>query len=247
MSWADHFSSTASEYARYRPTYPEALFDYLAAQCPRRGVAWDCGTGNGQAASALSERFQLTVASEPSPQQLAGFQGGRARPVLFPAYPAALADHTVDLIAVAQALHWFAGPDFYAEVRRVARAGALFAAWSYDMFRIDARIDQLVREFAYETVGAYWPPERAIVERHYVDLQLPIQRESDLPDLHMRADWSLQHVLAYIGTWSAVNRCREATGTNPVEPLADALRRAWGEDAVRPVVWPLFARIGRVA
>ena len=48
MSFQDHFSKQASLYARYRPQYPAALFEYLASVAPEREAAWDCGTGNGQ-------------------------------------------------------------------------------------------------------------------------------------------------------------------------------------------------------
>src|SRR5829696_10596840 len=48
------FSTEAAEYAHLRPTYPDDLFAFLATLVPSRDVAWDCGTGNGQAATHLA-------------------------------------------------------------------------------------------------------------------------------------------------------------------------------------------------
>ena len=68
--FADHFSRIAAEYASHRPRYPAALFEWLASVAPGRERAWDCGTGNGQAAAALAEHFDMVVASDPSVAQI---------------------------------------------------------------------------------------------------------------------------------------------------------------------------------
>ena len=67
----DHFSRQANDYARYRPTYPAALYDYLASLTPEHDRAWDVGTGNGQAAIGLARRFRSVIAADPSEQQIA--------------------------------------------------------------------------------------------------------------------------------------------------------------------------------
>ena len=58
MSFKDRFSGHAAEYALYRPHYPKELFQYLASLAPNRDAAWDCATGNGQAAEMLAEYFR---------------------------------------------------------------------------------------------------------------------------------------------------------------------------------------------
>ena len=61
-SFKDHFSGHASAYAAFRPSYPPELFEQLAALNTRRERAWDCATGNGQAAVGRStQRYLRTI------------------------------------------------------------------------------------------------------------------------------------------------------------------------------------------
>ena len=60
----DHFSGVAGKYAEFRPSYPRALFEWLATVASRRGRVWDCATGNGQAASGLAEFFEEVLATQ---------------------------------------------------------------------------------------------------------------------------------------------------------------------------------------
>jgi methylase of polypeptide subunit release factors len=71
LSFQDHFSARATDYSKSRPLYPPALFEQLARLAPGRGVAWDCGTGNGQAATGIAEHFDQVIATDPSTAQLA--------------------------------------------------------------------------------------------------------------------------------------------------------------------------------
>lgn len=64
MSFKDHFLETAAGYVRFRPRYPEALFDYLAGEAPGRERAWDCATGSGQAAIGLARHFEQGIATD---------------------------------------------------------------------------------------------------------------------------------------------------------------------------------------
>jgi ubiquinone/menaquinone biosynthesis C-methylase UbiE len=66
----DLFSRQTSSYARYRPTYPVELFEFLLGFVEEREVVWDCGTGNGQAALVLAEYFKQVKATDISQNQL---------------------------------------------------------------------------------------------------------------------------------------------------------------------------------
>src|SRR5262245_26273424 len=137
MSFKDHFSTQAGEYMLYRPRYPRALFEFLASIAPARDRAWDCGTGNGQAATALAEFFAEVVATDPSASQLVhARRHPKVRYLEAAAEQCPLADESVDLVTVAQAVHWFDLTKFYAEVRRVGRAGGVLAVWSYGLAKI---------------------------------------------------------------------------------------------------------------
>src|SRR5215469_10467827 len=126
-AFKDHFSGHAADYSRYRPgAYPAALFKALAALAPDRGCVWDCATGNGQAALGLAELFERVEATDASDKQIAASTPHpRIHYSMAPAEKSGLPDKSVSLVNVAQALHWFDLPRFYAEVRRVAKPQAL--------------------------------------------------------------------------------------------------------------------------
>ena len=71
MSFQDHFSKGSSEYRQYRPQYPDRLFSWLAASCNEHELAWDCATGNGQAAVQLAGHFRQVIATDASREQIA--------------------------------------------------------------------------------------------------------------------------------------------------------------------------------
>lgn len=243
----DHFSAQAPAYARYRPGYPDALFHYLAGIAPGHDSAWDCGTGSGQAALPLAEHFDHVIATDVSERQLAQ---ARAHPRVShrvaPAERSGLPDASVDLVTVAQALHWFDRERFYPEARRVLRSGGVIAAWTYLLARVDEAIDRELAAFHADVVGPFWPPERVHVDRGYADLDFPFRR-LDAPALEMTGDWSLERYLGYVGTWSAVRRYREARGEDPVAQwLAPRVRTLWGRpQRRRRVRWPLRLLVGR--
>lgn len=244
--YADHFSSAAGAYTRYRPSYPDELYDYLAELAPGRGAAWDCATGNGQAAGPLAARFRRVLATDASLAQLsrrASFEGVHYAAALAEAAP--LADGTIDLLTVSQALHWFAFERFFAEAERVLVPGGVLAAWTYDMLRIDREIDALVDRFYSEVVSPYWPPERAHVESRYETIPFPFERLT-APDLVMSGEWRRDRLIGYVGTWSGVASYREQVGEDPVPDFERQLKRVWPEaDDERAVKWQLTVLVGR--
>ena len=242
----DHFSGHAAAYAKARPTYPAALFAHLAELAPARDLAWDVGCGNGQAARALAEHVERVVATDASARQLA--QAAAHPRVEFAcarAERAPLPDGAVALVTVAQALHWFDLDAFHAEVRRVARPGAILAEWSYDLMHVTPEVDAVVRHLYGDVVGRYWPPERIHVEDGYARLAFPFERVA-APTFAMQLEWTLEQLLAYLGTWSSVRRCAEDRGVDPVADVRAELAAAWGSAPARLVRWPLALRIGRI-
>lgn len=242
----DHFSSRPDLYRRYRPDYPSELFDRLVARCRRRRLAWDCACGSGQATAALAPRFDRVIATDASRRQLASgvpLPGVLRTAALAEAPP--LASGSVDLVTVAQALHWFRLDAFYAEVRRVAAPGAVISVWTYALFEVSPRLDDLMRRFAYETVGPYWPPERRWVDDGYRSLDFPFEPVEAL-DLAMHTEWSLPQLVGYLRTWSAVRRAEAERAGDPVGKLLPELTAAWGDATSRRVRFPLRALVGSV-
>jgi len=244
----DHFSSGSAGYAAYRPTYPMALADALAAISPGLERALDCGCGTGQLSVLLAERFGEVVATDASAAQI-----GQARQHRGVRYRTALAQDSglpaasVDLVTVAQAAHWLDLDAFYVEVRRVARPRAAVALITYGVLHVEgAAVDEAVQRFYHGTIGSYWPAERRHVEDGYRSLPFPFTPAALAP-LAIEARWCLDELVGYLGTWSAVKAYRQARGADPVAALASALRQVWGDPAARrQVAWPLSVRAGHV-
>ena len=245
MAFQDHFSAQAGEYARFRPSYPPALYELLAGLAPARALAWDCGTGNGQAAVGLAAHFRQVVASDASREQVA-----EARPHARVTYYVAAAEDPppaaqgADLVTVAQALHWFDLARFYPALERVLKPGGVFAAWGYGLMQITPAVDAVVQDYYANIVGPYWPPDRRHIESAYQSLPFP-PTEIAVPAFGMHADWSLEALLGYLDTWSATRRYLKDRGEHPLGRVQIALIRAWEAAETHRVTWPLFMRASR--
>jgi SAM-dependent methyltransferase len=246
MSNAGLFATVAREYANFRPGYPPELFAWLARISPSRDAVWDCGCGSGQASVALAEHFPVVHATDVAPEQIAAAKPHpHVRYSVTPAEHSGLDAASVDLVTVAQALHWFDVPAFYAEAVRVARPGALLAVWNYPRPQFqDAELDRRFFSFYSEVVGPYWPPERRHIESGYRTLPFPFG-EIESPAFGLELIWNIEQVAGYVSSWSATARYRKALGADPVPLLRDALADAWpGDGTSVPIRMPLILRIG---
>ena len=244
-AFRDHFAFAASSYASFRPGYPAALFAWLASATREHERAWDCGTGSGQAAIGLAAHYEAVVATDPSVSQLSSAEGARGvEYVAMSAESSALRAESMDVVTVAQALHWFDREGFFAEVDRVLRPGGLLAVWSYGLLAIEPAIDARLHHFYSNTVGPYWPSERALVDTGYAGIALPYP-ELPTPRIAMEASWTLAQVLGFLSTWSAVGRYRAAEKADPLPELSHDLASVWGTEGRRQVRWPLTLRAAR--
>ncbi|KEF42859.1 MAG: SAM-dependent methyltransferase [Cyanobium sp. CACIAM 14] len=243
----DHFAVVAGGYARFRPSYPAALFAWLASLAPSRQRAWDCATGSGQSALALARHFQLVLATDASAAQLAQAQPHpRVRYRQATAEQPGLEERSIDLITVAQALHWFDREQFYREAARVLVQGGILAAWTYGSASVDGGgIDAVLTQFQDHVVGPHWPPERVLVDEAYRTIRLPFEAVP-APAFVMEACWSLEQLLGYFGSWSATARYRASRGSDPLEQLRPALAAIWGEAGCRRRLrWPLTVKVSK--
>ncbi len=243
----DLFSTQATDYARYRPHYPAALFRHLSKFCVSHDLAWDCGTGSGQAAVALAPYFSAVVGTDPSSKQLS--EAVALEKVTYreaAAESSGLADLSVDLITVAQAFHWFKQPEFFAECTRVAKPGCVLAVWCYELCEITPAVDHVVMSLYRDTLDAYWEKERRLVEEGYRNVVFPF-KELNAPVVSMSAEWQLPDLIGYLGTWSAFQKYYKEKGYDPRTPLMPNFLSAWGDQAVpKAVRWPLSLRVFRV-
>lgn len=216
---------------------------FLADCCEQRRVAWDCATGNGQTALALTPYFDRIIATDASAAQIAS---ARAHPGIeyrvASAEKSDLPDGSIDLIAVSQALHWFDIDRFFDEAARVLVPGGVLSAWCYELCTVEPAIDDLILGL-YRTIDRFWPPERRRVEDRYRSIELPM-RAIAAPEFVMTADWSADAMLGYLRTWSACQAFRRENGVDPVDSMEGSLRSCWGPGS-RELRWPLAVKIGR--
>jgi ubiquinone/menaquinone biosynthesis C-methylase UbiE len=241
----DNFSKQSDLYARYRPGYPQELFDFILKQVEGRSVAWDCATGNGQTASYLSAHFTKVFATDISETQLA--KAWQADNIFYSAQPAEktdFEDNSFDLVTVSQALHWFNFELFYKELKRVTRPGGWFAAWMYGGMTISPAIDALKRHHHDVTLEAYWDPERKFVNENYVTLPFPLA-EIPCPVFSMSYEWSLEELKGYFNTWSAIQKFITVNHYNPVDELMEQIKTHWTNERMT-VSFPLHLRMGRI-
>ena len=243
-TFKDHFSTAATDYSAYRPDYPKDLFEHLASVAPSKRLAWDCATGSGQAAVALAPYFENVIATDASASQIenaAPFNNVEYR--VAAAESSGLEAHSIDLVTVAQSLHWFDIKAFAKEVQRVIRPGGILAVWTYNLLHIAPEIDACVNNFYDNKVGTYWPPERRMVENGYADVCMPFNDDLS-PDFEMTKEWNLSHLIGYLETGAAVSAYKKAHGLDPVESISDELAALWGDPmSSKPVIWPLTVRI----
>lgn len=240
----NYFSSNADGYARFRPTYPEALYAWIAERAPAREMVWDCACGSGQATDPLTRYFGHVVATDASADQL----------VHAPPYPrviwkhsraeaSGLPDASVDVITIAQALHWFDHAAFWPEVDRVVKPGGLVVAWSYGRAEMGhPLLDAAIARLHDETLGPWWPAERQLVLDGYANVGFPYPK-LEVPSFSMSASWALEDFLGYVRSWSAMQRLIDATGVDPTPACREALVGPWGSGP-REIRWPLTILAG---
>lgn len=247
MSNQDHhanFSAQASYYVKYRPAYPQKMYDFILQQVNDRGKAWDCATGNGQVALVLASYFNQVIASDASQEQL-----DQARPhpnIIYqqaPAEKTPFQDHAFDLITVAQAIHWFNIEEFYKEVRRTARKNGIIAIIGYDRVQVEDEMDKEIHGFYENMFGRYFNQNRQIVDQRYATLPFPFE-EIPSPTFYSEYEWTLDDLSGYFHSWSAVQKYKNEVAADPTVAIITRLEPYWGEK--RKVRFPVFLKMGKI-
>lgn len=240
----DLFSTDSEKYARYRPGYPQELFQLIEGLLEERNRAWDCGTGNGQVAAALSEFMQHVEATDISRQQLENaIKKPNIRYSLQPAEKTHFPDKYFDLVTVAQAVHWFNMPKFFEEVRRVLKPGGIIAVMGYGLFRSNMETNRIIDHFYREIIGPYWDEERKYLDEKYRTIPFPFE-EIQVPDFLLNDTWSFDRLIGYLRTWSAVKHYIEEQERDPVALIEKELYAGFGRKNM--VMFPIFLRVGKL-
>lgn len=243
----DLFSIQAAEYAKYRPSYPEELFEYICSFVPSREMAWDCATGNGQAAIHLAKYFDNVVASDISTSQLAHAPSVfNIKYIACPAENTPFAPHTFDLITVSQAYHWLDLEAFRKEVIRVGKQNAVIAVWMYDLLKSNRKdLNDLIQYFYNGIVGPFWDAERKFIEEHYETI--PFNYEP-LPsrEFFIHKQFTLEDLLGFFSSWSASQKYLQVNGQPATDMIKDELVGLWPRNEMLTFTYPVYLKIGRI-
>jgi len=242
----DYFSAHAQNYANFRPQYPESLFSTINEFCACRDLAWDCATGSGQAAIGLASYFERIVATDASKNQISeaidhakiSFKTEKAEETSF-------LSQSIDLIIVAQALHWFDFEKFFKEVKRVLKSDGVFAVWCYGLHSVSEQVDQILLDYYQNKVGSFWPPERKHVEQQYNSIDIPF-KEVFAKEIVMSAQWNLNQMLRYLGTWSATQKYISEMKNNPLDEYSHKFNEVWGNSDRLTMKWPITLKVYRM-
>jgi len=241
----DNFSAHSAQYLQFRPNYPTELFDFLKSLGTDFKTAWDCGTGNGQLAVCLAKFFDKVYATDLSEKQIANaiLRDNIVYKIEY-AEHSSFEDNQFDLIAVAQAIHWFHFDDFYKEVNRTLKPGGYFAAIGYSLLSIDSELDPIIQNLYYNVIGKYWDKERKYIDEEYRTIPFPF-KEVECPRIKSTLNWSFDQLIGYLNTWSAVQHYIRQNNTNPVDLVYESLYEKWGNQAIKNVNFPILLRVGQ--
>jgi ubiquinone/menaquinone biosynthesis C-methylase UbiE len=243
----DLFSNQANEYAKYRPTYPKELFEYIISFVENKTTAWDCATGNGQAAGVLSGYFEKVIATDISEAQLKNavekdnisYQISTAEKTAFP-------DDSFDLITVATAYHWFDHTAFYKEATRVGKNNCVVAAWTYGSLNAnDKKLNEIYQHFYQNIIKSYWETERKYVDENYETVPFDF---TPLPSniFYSNYKWTKKQFIGYIETWSAVQKYTNLNGESPLLQIEEELDHAWNDTDGKEIVFLIYLRMGSI-
>lgn len=240
----DNFSAQASDYSKFRPTYPQEMIDYILSFVSQKRAALDVATGNGQVAVLLSPHFEEVFATDISQKQL---DNAGHRPNITYRLESAentkFSDNQFDLITVAQAIHWFDFDKFYDEAKRILKPDGVIAVMGYGLFITNPESDKIILNFYESIIGPYWDAERKYIDDNYTTIPFPFDEQPGKA-FNNAATWNFEQLAGYLETWSAVQHYKNANGTNPVEIIRDELKQSW-ENSNKQVTFPLLLRVGR--
>jgi SAM-dependent methyltransferase len=233
----DNFSKQAAVYAKYRPVYPQELFDFVLEQVSKKENAWDCATGNGQSAKVLAKYFDNVIDNAE--------QAANIHYSVQPAEQTNFADNTFDLITVSQALHWFNFENFYKEVNRIAKHNSWIAVWMYSLLRISKEIDAIVEDYHFNILEKYWDNERKYVDNNYSTIPFPF-KTIKIPSFVIEYNWTIEELEGYFNTWSALQKFIAINNYSPVPELIKKIQPFWKENK-RKIIFPLHLYMGQIS
>lgn len=245
LNTSELFQNQAEQYSKYRLDYPDALYDFLESIVPAKNLAWDCATGNGQAAAALAQRFKHVVATDISERQIAEcFSRPNIQYKIVSAEAAEFPPNSIDLITVAQAYHWFDQQQFLKIVGNVLRSRGILAIWGYSFNSpISPEVDAILEDFYFIKLGPFWAKENKQLWNRYESVHFPFD-SIQAPEINIQRTWTLQQLIQYFSTWSSLVKSRTVHGDSLLSELQNRLTPLWGHGS-RALTWDLHLKVWR--
>ncbi|KAM7269949.1 hypothetical protein ACFE04_030391 [Oxalis oulophora] len=256
------FIKQAKLYAETRPSYPTELFEFIASKTPFHDLVWDVGTGSGQAAKSLAGIYKNVIATDTSPKQL---EFAHKLPnIHYHQTPSLMSisalentvsgESSLDLITIAQALHWFDLPGFYKQAKWILKKPhGVIAAWCYTTPQVNASVDAVFEPYYTVDSDPYWEPERKFVDQRYATLDFPFESvdgEHGTEPIKFVTEkvMDLEGYLAYLRSWSAYQTAKDKGVDLLNDNVVEKFKSAWDEDGCekKSVKFPIYLRIGRV-
>ncbi len=199
MKSTERFSDLVSNYVLYRPSYPAELVEILKTECKltNASTAADIGSGTGKWTELLVKKGIVVHAVEPNQEMREAAENALGSNACFNSIAGAseatnLPDHSIDLITVAQAFHWFNPQATKSEFERILKPnGHIALIWNErnTSLPFQKEYDQMLTEYApeYSKVNHRNIADNDVtdfLQPHTVkDFSLPYNQSFDLPGL----------------------------------------------------------------
>lgn len=243
----DKFSDRSEFYKKFRPTYPQNLYDEILKVTSGRIACWDCGTGNGQVAVQLSNYFKTVYATDISENQIS--RAEKRNNIVYKierSEKTSFRESHFDLITVAQAIHWFDLNAFYKEAKRVIINGGIICIWGYGLPRVDKTINELLDHFYWDVIGSYWNSERKHVDNEYKSIRFDFDEINIKKQFEIITKWTITEFEGYLNSWSSVHNYMFKNNINPVNLIMDKVLHKWDKDSKKEFRFPIFLKLGKV-
>ncbi|XP_023543596.1 putative methyltransferase DDB_G0268948 [Cucurbita pepo subsp. pepo] len=257
------FIKQAEQYAAGRPTYPAKLFEYIASKTPAHDLVWDVGTGTGQAAHSLAAHYTTVIATDTSPKQLdfttkhpnIHYRHTPPTMSITEVEQTVAPQGSVDLVTIAQALHWFDLPSFYKNVRWVLKKPhGIIAAWCYTLPEVNSAIDAVLRRIYTTNFGPYWEAPRRFIDEEYKTIEFPfesIDEEGTITSFAAEKEMKFEDYLTYLRSWSSYQTAKGLGVELLSNEVIEELEKGWKEDGdmendIKVAKFPIHLKIGRV-
>jgi ubiquinone/menaquinone biosynthesis C-methylase UbiE len=255
------------DYAKFRPSYPKELIHQIFESVNKNGTLKivDIGCGSGQATMQLAQycaeaKLQPQNVSilglDPSANQIQNANDllSESEYKQFIQYGVSAAESTniesnsVDIITVAQALHWFDLDVFFKEVDRILKPNGILAVITYDLNKFDIQNaqDELLVLYNDQLGTKYWSPKRKMVDEQYSKVNFPYTNTLKKHVFPYKKNMTVNEYIQYLGTWSAIQKYRTENPDEPIDilekfkqRLIPALNVTSGEDLV-DINWPMY-------